>query len=214
MIKPESVPSSTAPQVGSNSSSTSPVQVKPFIVLVIVAGVLFFITEAVLAHTAPLEKLFATTEWSTLGAIHGTLGSILFISGGISLYLGYRLLRGRAEASGDLIIASLVTAGAALVTIIFGNWVYIGYRATGMVQDYFLQNMPELHLIFFEFKENIALFTVPLAVAASYILIRYRDELQERLWIRTLIFMLLALVFLFFLFAFGLGAAITKVKPL
>jgi hypothetical protein len=96
---------------------------KPFVILAVVAGVLFFIAEAIMAHTAPLEKLFATTSWSVIGAIHGTLGSILFISGGISVYLGYRVLRGRVDASGDLLIASLVSAGTALITIIFGNWI-------------------------------------------------------------------------------------------
>lgn len=210
MIKHESVRSSNPPDVRSESTQAD---LKPFVILAVVAGVLFFIAEAIMAHTAPLEKLFATTSWSVIGAIHGTLGSILFISGGISVYLGYRVLRGRVDASGDLLIASLVSAGTALITIIFGNWIYVGYRAQGMVQEYFLQNAPELHLIFFEFKENIALYTVPLAVAASFILFRYRDQLEERPWIRTLIFMLLVLVFMFFLLAFGLGAAVTKVKP-
>lgn len=212
MLKDESVHPATP--TGVTQESESKQYHKPFIVLAIVAAVLFFIAEAIVAHTAPLEKLFATTQWSTLGAVHGALGSILFISGGISVYLGYRLLRGHTETASDLTIASLVTTGVALVTIIFGNWIYIGYRMPGMIQDYFLENSPELHLIFFEFKENIALYTVPLAVAATFILWRYRDDLQERVWIRTLIFILLGLTFLFFLFAFALGAAVTKIKPL
>jgi cytochrome bd-type quinol oxidase subunit 1 len=154
-----------------------------------------------------------STKWSVIGAVHGALGSLIFISGGIGLYLGYRLLTGQLNALRDLQIASGVTALAALATIMFGNWLYIGYRQPGMIQDYFLDKAPELHLIFFEFKENIALFTVPLAVAACFILARYGPELKQHLWLRTVIFLLLGLVFLFFLIAFGLGAAITKIKP-
>ncbi len=214
MIKDESIgPTAPAATPIPERAELERKDYRPFLALAIVCGILLLLGDTIIAHTAPLENLLFTTEWSGIGTIHGILGSILFISGSISLYLGYRLLTGRTESTGDLRIASLVTAIAAFATVVLGNWIYIGYRQEGMVQDFFLQNSPELHLIFFEFKENIALFTVPLATAATFILFRYGDELSERPWIRTVVFLLLGLVFMFFLVAFGLGAAITKVKP-
>lgn len=213
MIKDESIGPAAPTKPIPHDVEPERTNLKPFLALAIVCGVLLLLGDTIVAHTAPLENLLLSTEWSAVGAIHGVLGSTLFISGSISVYLSYRLLMGRTESTGDLKIASLVTTIAAFVTVVVGNWIYIGYRQPGMVQDYFLQNTPELHLIFFEFKENIALFTVPLATAATFILFRYGDELSERPWIRTVVFLLLALVFMFFLVAFGLGAAITKVRP-
>lgn len=213
MIKDESIRASTPVEPAARRSVFPGAEAKPFIVLVVVIAVLILIAEFIVAHTAPLENLFLSTKWSVVGAIHGSLGSIIFISGGIAVYLGYRLLTGQLESLHDLRTATLVTTLAALATIFFGNWIYIGYRMPGMIQDYFLEHTPELHLIFFEFKENIALFTIPLGVAATFILYRYGDELRAHSWLRTMVFILLALVFLFFLVTFGLGAAITKIKP-
>ncbi len=213
MIKDQSVRSLAPSENGKDVSDHGRSEIKSFILLAAVAVILFLIGEAIIAHTAPLENLLLSTQWSVIGAIHGILGSILFISGSIGVYLGYRLLTGRIESSSDLRIASAVTAVVALATVAFGNWLYIGYRQVGMTQDYFLHNFPELHVVFFEFKENIALFTVPLAVAATFILLRYEGQMKDRPWIRTMVFLLLGLVFSFFLAAFGLGAAITKIKP-
>ncbi len=214
MIKDEAVRMAVPAEPVPHNSERRRAQAKPFIVLAAVAGILFLILDSIIAHTAPLDNLLLSTKWSALGTLHGVVGSVLFISGSISLYLGYRLLTGQGEASADLKIATVVTAVAAFITIVLGNWIYIGYRQPGMIQDYFLSTNPELHLIFFEFKENMALFTVPLAVPAAFILLRYGDQLSERPWLRTLVFLLLALVFLFFLITFGLGAAVTKIKPI
>jgi hypothetical protein len=188
-------------------------EARPFLILAAFVVALLLIGDAIIAHTAPLEHLLQTTQWSTTGAIHGMLGSTIFIAGSVALYLGYRLMTGRLESLRDLKTATVLTTLAAAATVIFGNWLYVGYRQPGMTQDYFLQNAPELHTIFFEFKEDIALFTIPLGAAAAFILYRYDADLCRHPWLRTVVLLLLALVFLFFLIAFALGAAITRVKP-
>ena len=43
---------------------------------------------------------------------------------------------------------------------------------TDSLRSYFVKSMPEVHKIFFEFKEFGALFTLPLAVGAAFILWR------------------------------------------
>ncbi len=188
-------------------------QARPFIVLIIVGALLLFISEFIVAHTAPLNNLLLSTKWSVIGEIHGISAVVILISIAVALYQSSRLLIGEDYAYRDLRFASAVTALMAFITIAFGNWIYMGYRAPGSVQEFFLQNAPELHGVFFEFKAGIALFTFPLAVAATFILYRYGPQIRENYWLRTVVFMLLAFAFIFFLIAFGLGAAVTKIKP-
>jgi hypothetical protein len=63
-----------------------------------------------------------------------------------------------------------------------GDAHYIPYRANtpDSPRSYFLEHMPEVHKVFFEFKEFTALFPLPLSVAASFILWRYGRQILER----------------------------------
>jgi hypothetical protein len=60
-----------------------------------------------------------------------------------------------------------VMATLAFLTIVFGNWIYIADRANtpDSPRSYFLAKMPDVHKVFFEFKEYVALFPLPLSVA-------------------------------------------------
>ena len=70
----------------------------------------------------------------------------------------------------------------------------------------------EIKKIFFEFKEFIALLVFPLAVAATFIFIYYRQDVLKRVNLRNISFLILILMFFYFVVTFGLGAAITKLK--
>jgi hypothetical protein len=109
-------------------------------------------------------------------------------------------------------VGSVVNATTAFLTVLSGNWIYIPYRAADGPRSYFLQHAPEIHKVFFEFKEFAALFTVPLAVVAAYLLIRYGGVLYQRKGLSTIVAVLLTLVFFYFIVAFGLGAAVTKLR--
>ncbi len=211
MIKQESVqaPTELKPQPIAKPDA----ETRPFIILIAVASVMVLIAEFIVARTAPIELLIETTQWSAIGTMHGIAGGAIFLTSSISLYLSYRLLVGETGSLRDLQVITAATAVAALLTIMLGNWIYVGYRAPGMVQDYFEQTQPAVHYTFFEFKEIIALFTFPLAAAAAFILYRYGESLIHRPWLRTIVFLMVALVFVFFLIAFGLGALITRIKP-
>jgi len=76
-----------------------------------------------------------------------------------------------------------------------------------------MANMPVVHKIFFEFKEFMALFTLPLTVAAAFVLWYYGAQVLDRKWMRYTVAVLLALSFFYLVVAFGLGAAVTKLKP-
>ena len=53
---------------------------------------------------------------------------------------------------------------------------------------------------------------LPLTVTAAYLLWRYGAQVMERTWLRYTIAILLGLSFFYLVVAFGLGAAVTKLK--
>ncbi|MGQ0536695.1 MAG: hypothetical protein ACT4PT_11565, partial [Methanobacteriota archaeon] len=63
-------------------------------------------------------------------------------------------------------------------------------------------------------KEFVALFTLPLATSAAYVLWREKEGLRDRAWLRQAVATLLVLSWVYLLVAFGLGAAITKLRGL
>ena len=163
--------------------------------------------------TAPFGDLLGSSAWAVVSTLHGTLATLGAIIMAVAAYLGWKLSRGQLQANGDLRIISALSVIAAAATIIFGNWIYIGYRAPGGPRTFFLQSStPEIHEIFFEFKEFIALFTLPLAVAGMYTIWTYRDTLSQDKPLRTTVALILLTTFLIFMVTFVLGAAITKLR--
>lgn len=124
-------------------------------------------------------------------------------------------MTGRIRAFADLQLLATVSATLSFLAIVAGNWLYIYYRASTpeSPRSYFLRTMPEVHRIFFEFKEFAALFTLPLTVAAAFILWHYGGQVVERRWLRYSVAVLLGLSFFYLVIAFGLGAAVTKLRP-
>lgn len=188
----------------------------PGLSLMLVAALLLGVAGAIAVATAPLATLAGPSRYAIAGAIHGLSATLLFIVSVVGLYLGFRLWAGRIRAFPDLQLVTTVIAATSFLTILFGNWIYIPYRAKvpDSPRSFFLANAPEIHKIFFEFKEFAALFTLPLAVAATYILWRYGRQILDRTWTRTAVALLLALHFFYFSAAFGLGAAVTKLKSI
>jgi hypothetical protein len=165
--------------------------------------------------TAPFAKLLGPGGGALPAALHGLMAFLYLFVGTIGLYLGWRLLTGHIRAFADLQLLGVVCATFSLLTVIFGNWLYIFYRApvADSPRSYFVKNLPEVHKIFFEFKEFAALFTLPLAVCAAFILWRYGLEVLERRWLRYSVAVMFGLAFFYLVIAFGLGAAVTKLRP-
>lgn len=183
--------------------------------LVAVVAIMIGSALAFTLATAPFSKLLGAGAAALPAAIHGTMAFLYLFVGTIGLYLGWRLMTGRIRAFADLQLLATVAATFSFLAIIFGNWLYIYYRAPvpESPRSYFVQNMPEVHRIFFEFKEFAALFTLPLTVAAAFILWKYGVQVVERRWLRYAVAALLGLSFFYLIVAFGLGAAVTKLRP-
>ncbi len=162
--------------------------------------------------TAPLGDLLGSSAWAVVSTLHGMLAVLGTIIITVTAYLGWKLFRGQLQANDDLRIVSALSALAALATIIFGNWIYIAYRAPGGPRAFFLANSPGVHEVFFEFKEFIALFTLPLAIATTYTIWTYRETLSEDKALRTTVALVLITIWVIFMATFVLGAAITKLR--
>jgi cytochrome bd-type quinol oxidase subunit 1 len=162
--------------------------------------------------TAPVAALLGDSEYAIPSTLHGVTAVLLVVVATVLAYLGYQLYEGRLAAYHDLRMLAGIAAFLSLITILFGNWIYVFYRATGGPRAYFLENNPAIHAVFFEFKEFVALFTLPLATAAAFVLWRERDGLHDKPRLRQAVGVLLALTWAYLMLAFGLGAAITKLR--
>ena len=182
--------------------------------LVAVAVILIVSAFGFTAMTAPITNLLGAGGGAVPAAFHGLAAFLYLFVGTIGLYLGWRLVTGRIRAFAELQLLATVAATFSLIAIVFGNWLYIFYRAKSpeSPRSYFIANAPSVHRIFFEFKEFGALFTLPLTVTAAYLLWRYGAQVMERTWLRYTIAVLLGLSFFYLVVAFGLGAAVTKLK--
>ena len=138
-----------------------------------------------------------------------TLGIII---GSVATYLGWKLYTGKLKAFSDLKVLSVLSSLIAAGTVIFGNWIYIAYRGTGGPRAYFLANNPAIHNVFFEFKEFIALFAVPLSVAIAFVIWRYGVQTLEDRPLRSWLFSAVMIGWSALMIAFVLGAAITRLR--
>lgn len=170
---------------------------------------------SIILVSSPSEKLLGGEAIHRLHmAFHGLFAGIFMVTSTIGFYQAFRIWIGEAIRMGELQVGSFLNAFACFLTIVFGNQIYIPYRAAGGPRSYFLETSPEIHKIFFEFKEFTGLFTLPLAVAAAYLICVYGERLNDNKQLREIISVLLILVFFYFVIAFGLGAAITKLKSI
>jgi len=165
--------------------------------------------------TGPFTKLLGAGAGAVPAAFHGLMAFLYLFVGTIGLYLAWRLLTGRIRAFADLQLLSVVSATFSFLAIVAGNWLYIYYRAPvpESPRSVFMKTAPEVHKVFFEFKEFGALFTLPLTVCAAFILWRYGGQILDRPWLRYSVAVLMGLAFFYLVVAFGLGAAVTKLRP-
>lgn len=162
--------------------------------------------------TAPVAALLGESRYAIPSALHGVAASVYLIVGTVSAYLAWLIYSGRLAAYRDLRVLAALNAFFSLVTILLGNWIYAYYRESGGPRAYFLEANPAVHEIFFEFKEFVALFTLPLSAAAAFILWTRRRGLAGERELREGVAAMLLLAWAFLMLAFGLGAAITKLR--
>ncbi len=195
----------------SSTADKTSVDPSPFVTTVTWAAVSLFLLLIALL-TAPVNVFFKDGTLAVVSAAHGLFATLGVLVGTIASYLGWRLFTGKIKAFSDLKTLSAISTFIATATIVFGNWIYIAYRASEGPRAFFLKNNPEIHEIFFEFKEFIALFPLPLAVATTYVIWRYGDQLIENKPLRTWVGVVIAVAWAGMIIAYLLGAGITKLR--
>jgi hypothetical protein len=182
----------------------------------IILGILFVmmaIAGGILILTVPVEELLGEGIYRMRGAFHGFFAGVFMITATIGFYQGFRLWRGTVSNVREMEVGGIMNAAACFFTILSGNWIYIPYRSFGGPRTFFLEMTPQVQEVFFEFKQFAALFTLPLAVSAAFLICRYAEHLNENEELRDMAALLLILTFFFFMIPFGLGASITKLMP-
>ncbi len=169
----------------------------------------------VAALSVPAGMLVGDTQWNFISAFHG-LGATVFLLGAtIATYLAWRLYIGEIRAFKDLKWLAAFSTVMSAVTIAFGNWIYVAYRQLGGPRSYFTDpryGLAPIHEIFFEFKEFIALFTLPMMLASTFILWKYGPAIVKNRELRAVGSIPILLGWVFLLMAYVLGAAITKLR--
>jgi len=179
--------------------------------LIVIVGVIALVGLA-MAVTAPTGVLVGDTQWHVISAFHGLAATTFLLGATIAVYLAWRLYVGEIRAFKDLRWLAAFSTVMSIAAILFGTWIYIAYRAPGGPRGYFLDTLPEVHKIFFEFKEFIAMFTLPTFASATIILWRFDTTLLGHRNARAVPSMLILLGYAFLLIAYVLGAAITKLR--
>src|SRR5438105_3229586 len=95
--------------------------------------------------TSPIASLLGDSKYAIPAALHGISSLVYVIVATVLAYLGYLLYTDRLRSYHDLKVLSALAAVFSLITIAFGNWIYIYYRATGGPRAVFLENNPPVH---------------------------------------------------------------------
>jgi len=163
-----------------------------------------------------ITALLGQDFFKVLASVHGVIALFCICAAAVSIYLGWKLVSDRLADTADLKSISILISILSFMTIVFGNWIYIRYRSSDAesAKNWLLAHNPVVHSVFFEFKEFIGLFTFPLTVAVAAILIQYGNQVLKEKYLRITVGLILAVAFFYLILTFGLGAAITRVRPI
>ncbi len=173
------------------------------------------VTQAVVAALfflmIPVFHLLGVSSYKLAGFLHGIGATLTVILSCRVLHLLYPLMRGQDGAAKKLSLALWLTNFLVLLTIVFGNWLYIGYRAPDSTQQYLIYNIPVLHTVVMEFKEFVSLFPLPLGIAAGVLLHRFRSNLHES-GVASVVAMLVTLFWICLLIGMVTGWGLSKMR--
>ncbi|WP_115994874.1 hypothetical protein [Cohnella lupini] len=176
----------------------------------------FAITQASVAAllflSIPLFNALGVSNHKLMAILHGLGATITVILSCQTIHLVYPMLRGKKGAATKLELMLWLTNLLVLLTIIFGNWLYIAYRAPDGPQEWLMYYNPPLHSIMMEFKEFVALYPLPLGIGAAFLLRRFRHNLVPGSAASSIVALLVTLFWICLLIGFVLGFGLAKLK--
>ncbi|MDQ0862064.1 hypothetical protein [Bacillus sp. V2I10] len=165
---------------------------------------------ALLFLMIPLVHLFSDSPYRWAATLHGLASVMTMIASFVTVHLATMLVKGNNEILLPLAKWLWVTNGLILLAIIFGNWLYIGYRAPDSVQQWLQFHEPAMHFIVMEFKEFVALGSLPFGVIGSILLRSYQQMEEKQLAALIAFFIYASWLCLLLSFVTGFGLALLK----
>ena len=175
------------------------------------AGLFLFLPLVNLLHPSPWQR------W--MGTIHGMGGMFALVVTVYTGHLSFPLLRGAGKILPQMRILAFWSTILSFLAIATGNWAYMRYRAGadfGGASDWLKSNSPLGQYILAEYHELSPLFTLPLAVACTWILWNYGDSILEKRNRPVLTATCVALMAIMFFAMGGIvsGLGIAKIRAL
>ena len=142
----------------------------------LLAGMFMFLPPVNLIHPSPWQR--------SISFLHGSASMLTTI---VVVYTGstlaFPLLRGSAKVLPAMRTLSFWSSLITFLGIASGNFAYMRYRADisyGGARAILKETSPLVQYVFMEYHEFTVLFTLPLSVAATWILWQYGDSILEK----------------------------------
>jgi hypothetical protein len=140
------------------------------------------------------------------------LGVALLLAAAGGAAFGYRLATHRAPSAPWLASSVWATAALAAASVVLGDVLYARYVKSGGPMEELVRQAPDAYALLFEFKARLGVLPLPLAVAAAYVVWRYKEDLRRDRHLAELVALLLLFLGLYVLAPFVLGAAVTRLR--
>jgi hypothetical protein len=180
-------------------------------VLALGAGTVALLLLAILPST-PLQWLLGFDAYTRVLSAHAILSAAQLLSAAAAAHMGYRLAAHRAPSLPWLTTTAGATAALAAVSVLLGDGLYARYVKAGGPMEALIRKAPEAHTLLFEFKMRLGLLPLPLAVAAAFIVWRYKEDLRRDRHLAELVALVLLLLVMVIAASFGLGASATRLR--
>jgi hypothetical protein len=150
-------------------------QVSIYALSILSAGMFLMLPFVNLLHPSPWQR--------SLGTIHG-VGSLLATV--VMAYLGhlaFPLLRGSAKILPQIRTLSFWSSIVSFLAIATGNLAYMRYRADasfGGARALLKEHSPLVQYVLMEYHEFTVLFTLPLAIACTWVFWKYGDSILDK----------------------------------
>lgn len=127
----------------------------------------------------PLVNLLSPSPWQrSMGAVHGIAALLATVVISYAGHLAFPLLRGAHKILPKVRTITFWASVLSFLAIASGNWAYMRYRAPQEgARAWLRENTPLVHYLFMEYHEFTVLFTLPLAVACTWVLWKYGDSI-------------------------------------
>ncbi|MEG4106545.1 hypothetical protein [Microcoleus sp. S13_C5] len=168
----------------------------------------------------PLVNLLHPSHWQRLmGTIHGLGAMFAMVVMVYTGHLAFPLLRGAGKILPQMRTLAFWSSILSFLAIATGNWAYMRYRAGmdfGGARAWLKENSPLGQYVLMEYHEFSVLFTLPLAIACTWILWTYGDAILEKQNRQVLTATCVALMALMFFSMGGMvsGIGVAKIHAL